>query len=279
MLVASVAGLAVFAWLLVAFDTKKVRDAAPGDAASAAPSGSPPPVGSTDAPRVPSPAGDPLTPESTSVLGDDSFKVLVFTVPLDRGRLALVGLPKDKPAGLAAVREETRASFVINAGFFDTKGAPEGLGVSRGVELRAGSRSLGGGVLAVAEGRGALFPAEGFAPRAGLDFAIQSKPRLVVDGASNIERDDGKSAERTALCLRNEGRTLEVVVARGEQPGKGPTLSLLADMLVSRGCDGALNLDGGPSTGVAYRPEGGDVIELAPRGMIREALAVWVTEP
>jgi len=56
--------------------------------------------------------------------------------------------------------------------------------------------------------------------------------------------------------------------------GNGPTLALLADMLVSRGCEGALNLDGGPSTGIAWRQDGG-VQVLAPRGPLRHAVAVW----
>ena len=64
-------------------------------------------------------------------------------------------------------------------------------------------------------------------------------------------------------------------MARGETPGRGPTLALLADMLVSRGCEGALNLDGGPSTGVARR-QGGEVHVVAPRGPLRHAVAVWV---
>jgi hypothetical protein len=117
-------------------------------------------------------------------------------------------------------------------------------------------------------------PAEGFVAPPGTDFALQARPRLVVDGGSNIRRDDGQAAERTALCLREQGRALEVIVARGEAAWKGPALALLADMLVSRGCEGALNLDGGPSTGAAWR-QGGQVHALAPRGPIRHAVAVW----
>jgi hypothetical protein len=44
---------------------------------------------------------------------------------------------------------------------------------------------------------------------------------------------------------------------------------------VSRGCQHALNLDGGPSTGVAWRePDGTHA--LAPRGPLRHAIAIWV---
>jgi hypothetical protein len=89
-----------------------------------------------------------------------------------------------------------------------------------------------------------------------------------------IVKDNGQIAERTALCARDGGRELEVIVARGEHPGRGPTLALLADMLVSRGCTSALNLDGGPSTGAAWRDASG-THTLAPRGSIRHAIAIW----
>jgi uncharacterized protein YigE (DUF2233 family) len=162
----------------------------------------------------------------------------------------------------------------VNSGFFDPSERPEGLVVSEGAVFSGRSDALGGGVVAVAGGRATLLPAEGFAAPPGTDFALQARPRLVVDGGSNISRDDGRAAERTALCLREQGRDLEVVVARGEVAGRGPTLALLADMLVSRGCEGALNLDGGPSTGIAWRQDGG-VQVLAPRGALRHAIAIW----
>src|SRR6185437_4181613 len=132
------------------------------------------------------------------------------------------------------------------------------------------------GVVVVVGGHASLAAAEGFGGLVGADFAIQARPRLVVDGGSAIVRDDGRAAPRTALCLRDQGREIEVVVARGEAAGKGPTLALLADMLVSRGCEGALNLDGGPSTGVAWR-QNGEVRVLAPTGPLRHAIAVWAS--
>ena len=147
--------------------------------------------------------------------------------------------------------------------------------ISGGVMISPRSDTLGGGVVAVVSGRARLSPAPGFEPPAGPDLALQARPRLVVDGGRASVRDDGRAAERTALCLRDQGRVLEVIVARGEAAGRGPTLALLADMLVSRGCEGALNLDGGPSTGVAWR-QGGEVHVLDPRGPLRHAVAVWV---
>jgi hypothetical protein len=84
-------------------------------------------------------------------------------------------------------------------------------------------------------------------------------------------RDDGQRAERTALCLRDDGRTIDVVIAKS--PEGGPSLFALARYLARTGCDDALNLDGGPSTGAAWR-EGDSVRVEAPRGAIRHAVVV-----
>jgi uncharacterized protein YigE (DUF2233 family) len=199
---------------------------------------------------------------------------LIFSAPVAGTRFSVVDLGMTRD--LERVLRETSASLVFNGGFFDSSERPEGLVVSEGAVLSARSDALGGGVVGVAGGRATLLPAEGFALPPGTAFALQARPRLVVDGGSNIARDDGRAAERTAICIREQGRELEVVVARGEAAGRGPTLALLADILVSRGCEGALNLDGGPSTGVAWR-QAGQVRALSPRGPLRHAVAVWVS--
>jgi uncharacterized protein YigE (DUF2233 family) len=217
-------------------------------------------------------AGAEISPELTTIADDDAFRLLVFPVRVAGARFRVVDLGMKRD--LERVLAETGASLVINGGFFDPAERPEGLVISGGVILSPRSDSLGGGIVTVAEQRVTLAPTEGFVAPPGTDFAIQARPRLVVDGGRVIVRDDGRAAERTALCLREQGRTLEVVVARGEGAGRGPTLALLADMLVSRGCEGALNLDGGPSTGVAWK-QNGEVRALAPRGPLRHAIAIW----
>jgi hypothetical protein len=217
-------------------------------------------------------AGAAITPEETSVADDDAFRLLVFPVRLAGARFDVidVGMKTD----LDRVLADTGASLVVNGGFFDEAERPEGLVVVAGETISPRSDTLGGGVIAVTGGRASLAKAEAYSLAPGTDFAIQARPRLVVDGESVIVKDNGQIAERTALCARDGGRELEVIVARGEHPGRGPTLALLADMLVSRGCTSALNLDGGPSTGAAWRDASG-THTLAPRGSIRHAIAIW----
>jgi Phosphodiester glycosidase len=237
----------------------------------------------------PSGTGAEIVPELTTITDDDAFRLLVFPVRVAGARFRVVDLGMTRD--LARTLAETGASLVVNGGFFDGAERPEGLVISEGALLSPWSAALGGGVVTIAGGRATLAPAEGsegarglgplaapsskgFVAPPGADLAIQARPRLVVDGGSNIARDDGRTAERTALCVHDQGRALEVIVARGEAPGAGPTLALLAEMLASRGCEGALNLDGGPSTGVAWT-QGGEVRTLAPRGPVRHAIAIW----
>jgi hypothetical protein len=92
-----------------------------------------------------------------------------------------------------------------------------------------------------------------------LEFAVQCGPRLIErDGSVGIHRNDEKRAARTAACVRDGGQRLDLIIAfTPEQPGDGPTLFELARRLSMplaagdpSGCEAALNLDGGPSTGM-----------------------------
>jgi exopolysaccharide biosynthesis protein len=92
-----------------------------------------------------------------------------------------------------------------------------------------------------------------------------------------VRSDDGHRAERTALCVRDAGRTV-VVIAEPRAGSRGPSLFALAQYLAAgdQRCEDALNLDGGPSTGVAYR--GGEAAMsmkvMPPRGPLRYALVM-----
>lgn len=173
---------------------------------------------------------------------------------------------------LDRVLHEDRAELVVNGGFFDARGEPVGLVVSQGEELSPLKADLSGGVLAVDRERAQLFATEAFAGSAPW-FAIQCRPRLVVQSLVNIHSDAGPRAARTAICLRDSGRTLEFVVAEQAPDRPGPTLFELATELSADGCEDALNLDGGPSTGWASSTDAGvDFVE--PRAPVRHALVV-----
>ncbi len=169
------------------------------------------------------------------------------------------------------VLTRTGAELVVNGGFFGERAEPLGLVVSGGKKMSVFSIYMSGGVLFVQGDTGHLTATEEWrGPPA--DFAIQCRPRLVVASHANIRSDDGKRAARTALCLRNGGRTLEFILALGEKNG-GPTLFELGAELARDGCEEALNLDGGPSTGWASRNDGG--VDVAPpQAGVRHAIVV-----
>jgi uncharacterized protein YigE (DUF2233 family) len=231
------------------------------------------PLATAAPPAAASPAsGGSIRPEVIAIAGE-AYAVHSFEFRLASARFEVIDM--DMSSVLTPVLERGGAALVVNGGFFDRQRRAEGLVVSGGQELAPFSATLGGGVLVVAKGRASLHDAIGFALPPGAEFVVQARPRLVVDGARNVQGDDGPRAERTALCVRDGGQRMEVIVVRGEAPGRGPTLGQLAAQLVARGCEQALNLDGGPSTGVAWR-EHGRTQEMVPRGPIRHAFAVQI---
>lgn len=135
---------------------------------------------------------------------------------------------------------------------------------------------LSGGVFFVADGVAHISATEGFDAGQPVTFAVQCRPRLVVGGQPNVKRDDGQRAERTVLCTRDGGKSVDVIVAEPAPDALGPSLYALGQYLAHEvQCEDALNLDGGPSTGAAFRPDGGGpAVVLAPRGPLRHAVVL-----
>jgi len=222
----------------------------------------------SDAGRAPAPPADGR--ETEGQIDGESYRMRLFGYDLASTELSIVDV--EMKSDLApVVSADARALFATNGGFFGKQNEPVGLAESGKKRLAGFSRAMSGGVVTVDEGRASLTSTESFDPAARHDFALQCKPRLVVAGAVNIRSDDGKRAERTALCLRRGGR--EVVFALVVNAQGGPSLLATAKLLAEVGCEDALNLDGGPSTGAAWR-EGALVQSAPPRGGIRHAVVV-----
>jgi uncharacterized protein YigE (DUF2233 family) len=215
------------------------------------------------------------------------YPVMSWSFALDRYELRIEDA--NMTTALDSVLTKSGSELIVNGGFFDPDGKGVGLAMSEGAILSKLKTSLSGGVLTSNGSRALLFATEGFSlVDGGADahvpaFAIQCRPRLVVDRAANVKSDDGKRAERTALCTRDDGRVVDVIIVRRSDDGEspGPSLFALAKHLAEGGCDAALNLDGGPSTGVAWRDREGGVGSspdgavklIAPRGPVRYAIA------
>jgi hypothetical protein len=140
---------------------------------------------------------------------------------------------------------------VINGGYFEADFRPSTWLKDGGRELSPKSDPRKGGVLALAPGVTFVGPLSqlSFEP----ELAIQSFPLILEpDGRSGIHRDDGRRAARTVACLVGEQLHLIVVTA---PRGEGPTLFESAGLMKGFGCRVALNLDGGPSTGIWFAPQ------------------------
>ena len=224
--------------------------------------------------RVPSAAGGAPVEDADAgdAIVEDALRYVVrgYAFPLARYEMKVEDVAMT--TALDAVLERTGAELVVNGGFFDPTGKPLGLAMSDGAVLSRLSTAASGGVLTTDGESARLWEAETFTLPAQTRFAIQCRPRLVVGGAANVKRDDGQRSERTALCVRDGGLTVEVLIVRSESgEASGPSLFALGRFLARRGCEGALNLDGGPSTGVAWR-ENGKVMLAAPRKGVRHAV-------
>jgi uncharacterized protein YigE (DUF2233 family) len=199
------------------------------------------------------------------------YDVRTWSFALDRYEMRVVDAGMS--TALDAVLARSDAELVVNGGFFDPQGKPVGLVMSEGAVVSRLAPALSGGVVTSDGERAKLWESESFAMPDGARFAVQCRPRLVVDGAPNVKSDDGHRSERTALCLREGGKAIDVVIVKGaSSESPGPSLFALGKYLAQRGCEGALNLDGGPSTGVAWR-ENGAVRMLAPARPVRHAVS------
>jgi uncharacterized protein YigE (DUF2233 family) len=171
----------------------------------------------------------------------------------------------------------------VNGGFFEVDGAPSGLLISHGRRMAAFNERGGSGLLVMTERRARLVPAEADAAAVLGDVVLQCGPRLVEpDGTLGIRSDDGKRASRTVACIRHGGTELNLVLAWTRNSDRdGPGLFELAQWLRQplvpgdkAGCEAALNLDGGPSTGVVLR----DLPDELHKPYGRVPFAVAITE-
>lgn len=158
------------------------------------------------------------------------------------------------------------ALLVVNAGYFTKDWRPTGLlhvqGRTLSPLIKEGG-AAGSGVVVVEGAEVRLVRRDVMAQGAlgSWTLAIQAGPRIIEpDGQPGIRSDDGARANRTVLGRDGRGR-LALAVSYGEDAGvtSGPTLYELQRLLGPEGLgavgahlalSSALNLDGGPSTGL-----------------------------
>lgn len=147
-----------------------------------------------------------------------------------------------------------RLSFALNAGMFEEDGSPVGLAIADGVRRHALNRRDAGGnfhlkpngvVFGSATGPWRVLDTDSYAAEARApDFASQSGPMLVIDGALHPRFDDNGTSlrVRNGVGVDGAGRALFAISAQAVSFGR--FARLFRDRL---GCSNALFLDGSVS--------------------------------
>lgn len=210
--------------------------------------------------------------------------VVIYVDPSTVGLEVVLNANKKRLVALAP-----KAGLVMNAGYFTPEYRPTGLLVSNGKVLSpfvSTGGPAGSGVLLVEAGKVQLLRREDVGTRRfdGADVAIQAGPRLLEpDGARGIRSDDGQHANRSFIGADERGWLVLGVVHRGDSGlGGGPSLFELQRVLLQLKPHApavvfALNLDGGPSTGLHLRAK--TTLNLPESGTVYSALAVRASWP
>ncbi len=149
------------------------------------------------------------------------------------------------------------AIAAINGAFFERDFSPHGWLVDDGVELHAKTEASPHHVFALkgTEAFAGRWETLTFAPT----LALQNFPLLVESGAARIPRSDRDPRFPRTFACDARGGIVHLVVVLPTDDG-GPTLHETAHLaalpvaLGGFGCTGALNLDGGPSSGFWVHP-------------------------
>jgi uncharacterized protein YigE (DUF2233 family) len=264
----------------------------------------PPPPPPTDAPAtptpIPSPTSSPPTPSPTPDLAWHEVapgverrdmlvqlprfpsEVWVRLVRLDPNRVTLrVHYTPDNPRQIDKWADDTDALVVVNGGFYHGDFRAAALLVSDGqlfgepITYRDDLIGVGG-VFAVTGGAAEIRSlGRGSADLGGLEDAeqaIESYPMLLSPGGvPAYPQETDERARRTAIGVDGRGRVVIAVCS-------APTFSLyeLSGWLPTTdlGLDAALNLDGGPSSGLAVRAGGEDLL-IEAEALLPSVLAAY----
>lgn len=178
----------------------------------------------------------------------------LYIFRLDQSLFRLDVAYHDTPQSLEDWQRETSAIMVVNGGFFRVENEqyiPNGLTIVNG-EILGSSYEGFGGMLAIQEGWAELrsLAERPYSPGEALLAALQSFPMLVKPGGEPgfpAEFEDNVQARRTAIAQDREGRLLFILVPRGHFTLHQLSLYLTGSDL---NLDIAINLDGGPSSGI-----------------------------
>ena len=210
-------------------------------------------------PLVPDSGWETLRPgleRRTLNLFDDQYQLAesIFILRVDQSAFRLDIGYHETPQTLDDWRAETGALVVVNGGYFreeNGRAIPTGLTIIRGAAIGSSYEGFGG-MLAIGEHGAQVrsLTAQPYNPAETLVSALQSFPLLVKPGGAlgfPAENEDNQQARRTVIAQDRDGKIIFLVASRGLF-----TLHQLSLFLTNSdlNLDIALNLDGGPSSGI-----------------------------
>lgn len=171
--------------------------------------------------------------------------IYAFRINLKYNQLSSL-LAKEMAVQYAAANEfgqHAQALITINGGFFDRNFKSLGLRISDGKTKSPLKKISWWGIFYIRNERPYISSARQFQADKQISFAVQSGPRLLVNG--QIPPLKPGKAERTALGINNDGQVILLVTDNAAL-----STMELAQLLKSPplNCINALNLDGGSST-------------------------------
>ena len=178
----------------------------------------------------------------------------LYVFRLDQNVFRLDVAYHETPQNIEDWQKETNAVMVVNGSFFrveEEKYIPNGLTIVNGQVLGSSYEGFGG-MLAIHDAWAELrwLVHEPYIPGEPLRAALQSFPVLVKPGGEPgfpAEFEDNIAARRTVIAQDREGRILFVLAPRGHFTLHQLSLYLTESDL---NLDIAINLDGGPSSGI-----------------------------
>lgn len=197
------------------------------------------------------PAGDDLEIREIAAGGASFFPAKLVFVRSSLSRLS-IGVVRAADYGHLRADVKTlvklsKAVAAVNANFFDERGNPLGLVVSRAIihrKLHRGGKTLTG-IFQAGRNGVKIVGRDQFSPNFVVE-AVQAGPRLLLGGMRAPGMNDTSYSRRAGVCIDRAGRVNLFCVSSGLL---GITIFQLQDALLSAGidCVDALNFDGGGS--------------------------------
>lgn len=169
----------------------------------------------------------------------------VFRIDLKQHQLGLItahDLEKTQ-ASISDFAQHSNALLTINGGFFDQHFHPLGLRIHHAQQRSALKRVSWWGIFYIKNNTPHVSSPLQFKLDPDIDFAVQSGPRLLING--EIPKLRPGRDERTALGITHDGQVIVLVTENFAM-----TTTAVAELLNSPAlqCENALNLDGGSSS-------------------------------